>query len=698
MSHHKRKANRLIHEKSPYLLQHAYNPVDWYPWGEEAFRRAREEDKPIFLSIGYSTCHWCHVMERESFEDEEVAQLMNEVFINIKVDREERPDIDKTYMTVAQMITGQGGWPLTIIMTPDKVPFFAATYIPKHGQYGRPGMISLIKGIADLWHEKRDQITATAHEIQQVLQSRATGEKGDLSEETARKAYQDLALAFDKEHGGFSRAPKFPTPHNLLFLLRYWRRTGEKYALQMVEKTLQEMRNGGIFDQVGYGFHRYSTDEKWLVPHFEKMLYDQAMLMMAYVEAYQATGSQFYGVVVREIARYVIDNLQSEEGLFYSAEDADSEGVEGKYYLWTTKQLKNILSENEYELFVAYFNIAKEGNFMNEVTRKYSGENIPHITQTINELAEQFHMLSDDAVDIITHAREKLLKIRIERVHPHLDDKVLTDWNAIMIAAFAKAARALHDDQFAAIAERAITRLYDLMLGDDGILYHRYRDGDVDIKGFLDDYSFLAFAAIELYETTFNPEYLNIAVSLSHEMLNHFWDDAEGGFYYSGDFAEELLTRQKEYYDGAIPSGNSVAAMVLFRLARMLGDTELEAKAREIMRSAGGVIERVPAGFTMMLLTLDMMIGPFYEMIVVGPGHAKNTDAMLKAIGQLYLPRKIVLFKNTSSPGPIENIVTYLKDYVPVEESTSFYLCIGYECKRPITDLDEFMRMIADLQ
>ena len=449
--------NRLIHEKSPYLLQHAYNPVDWHAWNEEAFQKARAENKPIFLSVGYSTCHWCHVMEKESFEDSEVAALMNEAFVSIKVDREERPDIDHVYMTVCQMMTGSGGWPLTIVMTPYKKPFFAATYIPKASRFGRPGMMELIPRISEVWRNRNKEVLESAENMTTALQSMEKENPGDpLEAGVLDKAYQELAQRFDKTYGGFSGAPKFPTPHNFLFLLRYWMRSGRLNALNMVEKTLHEIRWGGIFDQIGFGFHRYSTDKEWLVPHFEKMLYDQAMLALAYLETYQATGNTLYADTAKEIFAYVLRDLRSPEGGFYSAEDADSEGVEGKFYVWTEQELRKILPPGDADLLVRVFHIQKEGNFREEASGKSLGANIFYTGRSLEDMASELNVSAQDLKKRIECARSRLFEAREKRIHPHKDDKILTDWNGLMIAALARGTQVLGEKTYADAAGSAV--------------------------------------------------------------------------------------------------------------------------------------------------------------------------------------------------------------------------------------------------
>lgn len=564
-----KKPNRLISQKSPYLIQHAYNPVDWYFWGQEAFEKARNENKPIFLSIGYSTCHWCHVMEKESFEDEEVAELMNEVFVPIKVDREERPDIDGFYMTVSTELTGSGGWPLNIIMTPEKKPFFAGSYIPKRSIFGKAGMMELIPHIKDIWENHRDELDDMGDKIISSLRE-VSIKKGEFEfdEHTLHDAYQQLLGIFDNKNGGFGNAPKFPTPHNLNFLLRYWKRTGDEMALRMVVETLKAMRMGGIYDHIGFGFHRYSTDPEWLVPHFEKMLYDQALLAMAYTEAYQATGTREFETTVKEVFTYVSRDLTDPEGGFYSAEDADSEGVEGRFYMWTEEEMQSILGENANPV-TTIFNVSRYRHSHNDLNEETYSEsvglenNIPHLTKSIPEMASNYGMKEDELEEYLESARDELFNVRDKRVHPDKDDKILTDWNGLMIAALAKGARVFDEQEYENAAKKCADFILERMRTKTGGLYHRYRDGESAVPGFLDDYAFLIWGLLELYETTFETSYLKQSLELTAIQLEHFWDEKNGGFFFTSDEGwgeeEDMLFRKKEIYDGAIPSGNSVS-------------------------------------------------------------------------------------------------------------------------------------------
>ncbi len=688
--------NRLIHEKSPYLLQHAYNPVDWYPWGDAAFEKARKENKPIFLSIGYSTCHWCHVMEKESFEDAQVGQLMNETFVSIKVDREERPDLDHIYMTVCQILTGSGGWPLTIIMTPDKKPFFAATYIPKETRFGRMGMLELIPRVKEIWTTRHDEVIQSADKIigaLKTVESASLGEELDLS--TLDTAYQELAKRFDETYGGFSEAPKFPTPHNFTFLLRYWKRSGNQNALKMVEKTLREMRLGGVYDQVGFGFHRYSTDKEWLVPHFEKMLYDQAMLAMAYIEAYQATGKKEYKETVREIFTYVLRDMTAPTGGFYSAEDADSEGVEGKFYVWTHDEIQKTLPKEEADFIIELFNVEKNGNFTEEATGTKTGANILHRKKPLSETASDLKMSESDLRDQIESARKKLFTAREKRIHPHKDDKILTDWNGLMIAALAKGSRAFGEPEYAEKAKLALDFIFDRLRKTDGRLLHRYRDREAGIAANVDDYAFLVWGLIELYEATFNANYLKTALELNGDMINYFWDEKTGGLFFTPDDGEPLIVRKKEFYDGAIPSGNSVAMLNLLRLSRFTGNSDLEERAVKISRVFSKDVKQIPSGFTQLMVSVDFGVGPSYEVVIVGKSEAKDTEDMLKALRSRFIPNKVTIFRPTEKKSPeIDKLAEFVQYQASIDGKATAYVCLNYACKTPTTEVNQMLELI----
>ncbi len=690
--------NRLAGEKSPYLLQHAGNPVDWYPWGDEAFAAAKAQNKPVFLSIGYSTCHWCHVMEHESFEDSAVATLMNNAFVSIKVDREERPDIDNLYMGVCQMMTGSGGWPLTIIMTPDKKPFYAATYIPRENAYGRLGMLELIPRIADFWRDRRDEAEGSADHICELVRDAARREAGAaLSRAEFDSAAMDLRRRFDPQFGGFGRAPKFPSPHNLTLLLRHWKRTGDSTSLMMVERTLNAMRAGGIYDHIGFGFHRYSTDQEWLVPHFEKMLYDQAMLAIAYTEAYQATGKSEYATVVAEIISYVLRDLTSTEGAFYSAEDADSEDEEGKFYVWTLEEIGKALSFDDAHLAAAFYNFADGGNFIDQATRERTGANIPHTRQPLSEFARSKGISTDLLLERLDSIRPKLLAVRSRRIRPHLDDKVLTDWNGLMIAALAKASMALDRPDYAAIASRGADFVLTHLRGHDGRLLHRYRDGDAGLPAHVDDYSFFIWGLIELYEATADIRYLETALDLNNYFIAHFWDDAYGGFFFTADDGEPLLARQKEVYDGAIPSGNSVAMMNLVRLGRMTGDRILEIRAESTGRAFADQVRGTPSAHAQMLQAVDFLAGPSQEIVVCSTNDSDGTERMLRALRGRYLPTKVLLVKpDTHDAQRLTKLAEYTSSMSALSGRATVYVCRDFACQQPTTDVEQMLRYLED--
>ncbi|HUT64732.1 MAG TPA: thioredoxin domain-containing protein [Spirochaetota bacterium] len=685
--------NRLKYEKSPYLLQHADNPVDWYPWGEEAFERAGELDRPIFLSIGYSTCHWCHVMEHESFEDREVAGLMNETFVSVKVDREERPDIDQVYMSVSRILTGRGGWPLTIIMTPDKKPFYTATYIPKDSRFGTVGMMDLISRIALLWKNKREELVNTADNVtDELVQSSPKQNREDLTRDILKRAYEELKESFDRERGGFGSAPKFPSPHNLDFLLRYWKRTGDPEALSIVEKTLDEIQKGGIYDHLGGGFHRYSTDREWRVPHFEKMLYDQALLTIAYTDAYQATGKDEYGRIVRETLEHLLRDMKDPDGGFYSAEDADSEGEEGKFYLWTEDEVRKLLGDREAEAFVAVYNIEAGGNYQEESTNSPTGRNILYRERPLNEEARDLGANGEELRAVIATAKQKLFRYRESRVRPQRDDKVLTDWNGLTIAALAKAGRALDEPLYKRVAAEAAEFFLNSMRAEDRRLLHRYREGEAKGIAYVDDYAFMVWGLLELYESTFEPEYLKEAVTLNEELIEYFWDTDSGGFFFYAYDSEELLVRTKEFYDGAIPSGNSIAMMNLLRLGRITGDAKLEEKAAEIVRSASSSVRKVPNAFTSLLSSLDFGLGPTLEVVISGAKEAADTKEMLRAVSGTYAPHDIVLFRDPDgNSSVIDDIAPWVKEMGKVDDRATAYVCEGRTCLLPTTDVGRLL-------
>lgn len=688
-------ANRLAREKSPYLLQHADNPVDWFPWGEEAFAKAREEDKPVFLSIGYATCHWCHVMAHESFEDQTIASMMNQAFINIKVDREERPDIDNTYMTVCQMLTGSGGWPLTIIMTPEKKPFYAATYIPKSGRYGRPGMRELIPWIEGLWEDDRQKILNSAEEITGAFQKSIRQKQGDqLDKAILEKAYRQYEDTYDDEHGGFGSAPKFPSPHNLMFLLRYWKYAGSEQALTMVEHTLNRMRLGGLFDQVGLGFHRYSTDSEWLLPHFEKMLYDQAMLAMAYTEAWQATHKQIYKQTAEEILEYVLRDLQDEKGAFYSAEDADSEGEEGKYYVWTIEEIREHLPQGQAELAIEIYNVSEEGNYRDEASGRPVGKNILHLKKSIQALAEERNMNAAQLEEELEDIRNQLFKVRKERTPPLLDDKILTDWNGLMIAALAKAGRTFQNKRYRQEAERALSFIDREMNPEKGLL-HRYRDGESAINAHADDYAFLIFGLLELYEATFDSSYLQQALDLNSKFIEQFWDKESGGFWFTSEGSEELLGRKKEFYDGALPSANSIAALNLIRLGRINANPDMENMTNELFKLYSAQVQNAPTGFSQLLQALYFAGGGSYEIVLAAPKDDNVLQEMADELFSKFIPNKVVILNEPQNES-IKRLAPYTRGQTMKEGRPTAYVCQNYQCELPVHTPPEMMELIQE--
>lgn len=690
MSAAERKSNRLIKEKSPYLLQHAYNPIDWYPWGEEAFAKAREEDKPIFFSCGYSTCHWCHVMERESFEDEEVAKVLNEYYVAIKVDREERPDIDQIYMTVCQAMTGSGGWPLTVLMTADKEPFFAGTYYPKNSKWGRPGLLDILTTIHKEWTQNKDKIVRNSKQITKSIQSRPSPAKQELLERTVLdQGYRQLVRDFDKQYGGFGQAPKFPIPHNLLFLMRYWRKTGSANALEMVKKTLDSMRRGGIYDHLGYGFSRYSTDPLWLVPHFEKMAYDNALLCYAYVEGYQCTHNDDYARVVREIIDYVLRDMTAAEGGFLSAEDADSEGVEGKFYVWTRQEVLELLGPTDGQIFCEFYDISEQGNFEHSNILNY-------IDHDYGDIAGKYNMKVADLENLLHQCRRNLFKVREQRVHPFKDDKILTAWNGLMIAALAKAARVLDCREYSAAAERALDFIYKQLFREDGRLLARYRDGQAAFPGYLEDYAFLLWGIVELFETVQNPELLLKATALAGEMKRLFEDVDNGGFFYYGLDNEQLIVRPKEIYDGAIPSGNSLAAYALLRLARITGDNEWESTVESMLTAFAAQVQGYPQAHTFFLMAVDEYYTPPQHCVIVGNQADQTVQAMWREVAQHFTPDLITLVHDSAEDRRDYDLLPAVQGKETINGKPAAYICRNLSCQSPIQDIGQFKQALQD--
>lgn len=684
--------NHLKNEKSPYLLQHADNPVDWYPWGDEAFEKAKKENKPIFLSIGYSTCHWCHVMARESFQDPEIGQLMNQVFVSVKVDREERPDIDSVYMTACQMITGTGGWPLTIIMTPDLKPFFAGTYFPKESGGRGAGLRDLILNINDLWNDQKHELLESAEELTLSLQQLSKFKSGhELEDNILESAYKSLSNNFDYEYGGFGDYQKFPTPHHLLFLLRHWKRKDDVNALTMVEKTLDAMVQGGIYDHVGFGFHRYSVDQQWILPHFEKMLYDQALLVIVYTEAYQATGKKRYMEAAQEVLEYLLRDMRSSEGGFYSAEDADSEGEEGKYYLWTADEIIKILGQEDGELFNQIYNVSADGNFKEESTGHQTGKNVLYQSKSWEELSSELEKTPEELWWKMESAREKLFKARQKRIRPHKDDKILTDWNGLIIAALATAGRVYKRKDYVLAARETLNFILNNLKINDQLM-HRWREGEAAVNANLDDYAYLVWGLLELYQTTFLPEYLQMAQEYNKKLMDHFWDPEQGGYYFTADFIPQVLVRQKEAYDTALPSGNSVQMLNLERLYLLTGNDEYRNTSIAMEKYFSAIIKRSPPAFTMFLSAIAFKIGPSFNIVVAGSKNKDDTSLMLKTLQEQYLPNCVMVFN--SGDNHLNELIENMEDKNMVNDQVTAYVCGDGTCYPPVNSLEELLNII----
>lgn len=661
-------ANRLQQEKSPYLMQHWENPVDWYPWCEEAFQKAVKEDKPVFLSIGYSTCHWCHVMAHESFEDQEVADLLNREFISIKVDREERPDIDTVYMSVCQAMTGSGGWPLTIFMTPEQKPFFAGTYFPKHGGYGRYGLMELLERVTDLWKNNREELLQAGNQITTAINQEQTGTGKKPDRLLVERAYTQLAQRFDHKWGGFGAAPKFPTPHNLLYLMRYADTMQESNAMKMVEITLEDMARGGIFDHIGGGFSRYSTDEMWLVPHFEKMLYDNALLLIAYVKAYQHTKRECFADTARRTARYILRELTSADGGCYCGQDADSDGMEGKYYVFTPEEVKAVLGEEDGEEFCRLCDITDSGNF--------EGKSIPN----------RIHS-SEDGCDMEDPRLNKLYEYRLNRTKLHKDDKILLFWNAWVMIALAKVGQVLEEPSYLDAAIRIHEFIERNMVTENDRLFLRYRDGEAVNVGQLEDYAVYALALLELYRVTFDDKYLQSAIHRAKQMVELFEDKKNGGCFMTAFDGEQLIARPKETYDGAMPSGNSVAAMVLQTLASLTGEPEWQAAADRQLSFLAGEIGEYPSASCFGVLAMMDALYPHRELVCAA---SDGLPGELKDYLKEYLADNLhVLLKTKENADVLSKLAPFTKDYPIPEQGSMYYLCENGTCKAPVADFSQ---------
>jgi len=687
-----KRENRLARETSPYLRQHAHNPVDWYSWGEEALRRAREEDRPIFLSVGYSSCHWCHVMERESFEDDSVALLMNELFVNIKVDREERPDLDEIYMAATQMLTGQGGWPNSVFLTPELKPFFAGTYFPPASRWGRPGFADVLRSAADAYRSKKDDVRRMADEVaaQIARLSEMTPSAQRLTPSVLNRAFGDLAGRFDNEEGGFGGAPKFPHSMDVSFLLRYHRRAGNPEALRMAVLSLEKMARGGIHDQLGGGFHRYAVDAKWLVPHFEKMLYDNALLSRVYLEAAQAVGrlgvsaalpsggpaiAAFFKEVARDTFEWVLREMTSPEGGFYSSLDADSEGEEGKYYVWTPQEIVQVLGQQEAGLFCNVYGIAPGGNFEH-------GRSIPHLARSMAQVGSDLRMEEGELRLRMASARARLLKSREGRVRPGRDEKILADWNGLMISALAFGSRVLNEPRWADAARRAARLVLDRMVRD-GRLLHSFKDGEARHPAYLTDHAFLLAALLDLYETTFDTTWVDEARLMASRLVDGFWDERGGGFYFTARDHEALIARTREGNDGAVPAGASVAALGLLRLHALTGDESLLAKADGTLRLYRDRMERFPSAFGMMLCAADQHLAGTRTIVLAGPRHDPGVRAFLQALRDSYDPNSVLALADPAV-AEAERALPVLAGKSPIEGRSAAYVCEAGTCRAPV--------------
>lgn len=680
--------NRLIHETSPYLRQHAHNPVDWYAWGEEALARARDENKPIHVSIGYSACHWCHVMAHESFEDPETAKLMNDNFVNIKVDREERPDLDQIYMNAVQLMTGQGGWPMTVFLTPEGVPFYGGTYFPPEERYNMPSFRRVLMGVAEAYRARPDDVAETAASMLAELKRMGVAEEsgGELTPEILDAAERNIARSYDPRHGGFGRAPKFPPAMTLEFLLRQHYRNSNAEALEMIENTCRRMAEGGMYDQLGGGFHRYSTDAHWLVPHFEKMLYDNALLSRLYLHVYQQTGDDFYRRIAEETLDYVLREMTDPNGGFYSTQDADSEGHEGKFFVWTVEEVKEALGAQDALLFNSHYDVTSRGNF--------EGTNILHVWRTAEETAKAGNVTVEHLQEVLAKGRLKLFELRENRIKPARDEKVLTAWNGLMLASFAEAGAILERDDYREAAERNAA----FVLGNlrrDGLLLRTYKDGQAKLNGYLEDYAFFADGLLTLYQTTGNLEWLTEAKALADRMVAEFWDEEEGGFFYTGKSHEELIVRSKDFFDNATPSGNSVAAEVLLHLGALTGNEDYTRKAVAIFRLLREAMTRYSSAFGRLSGALDFYLSTPKEVAVIGETDSAETRALLREVWSGYLPNKVVALTPEGDARAAEE-VPLLRDRTMLEGRATAYVCEHYTCQQPTTSPEELRRQLSD--
>ncbi|HEX9615707.1 MAG TPA: thioredoxin domain-containing protein [Bacteroidota bacterium] len=708
MSSQKReRSNRLNNEKSPYLLQHAFNPVDWYPWGEEAFAKARAEDKPIFLSIGYSTCYWCHVMEREVFENDSIAALMNRLVVSIKVDREERPDVDRIYMSALQAMTGSGGWPMSVFITPDLRPFFAATYIPPEPRYGRAGFPDILNRIHEIWTTRRQDAEEAGIQIEAYLRQLAAPEnKGvDAGSLALDRGFESFSAGYDPQHAGFNRAPKFPRPVAFSFLLRYYKRTGTAKALEMTLETLKAMSAGGMYDHIGGGFHRYATDREWHVPHFEKMLYDQAQLVVSFLEAYQITRDPTFADTARDVLLYVEREMTSPEGGFYSAQDAESalddsrpgEKKEGAFYTWTKDELDALLTPEEAAVFQPFYDIQESGNVRSDPHGEFEGLNILHRVISQEELCGRLKLPVSEAIRLLASARAKILATRPKRPLPHLDDKILVSWNGLMISALARAYQVLGDERYRSMAERACAFILGTM--DDpqnGTLVRRYRDGEAKFEAHLEDYAFLAQGLLDCYEATLDARWLKKGMEFQERQNALLYDSVNGGFFDTTGSDAAVLVRTKESYDGAEPSGNSIALLNLLRLANLTGNARYAEMARASLFFFGSRMEQAPEALAQFLVALDFSLSKPRQIILAGNRDAPDTKALQKTIHSMFLPAKILLLADEPGREVLGTTLPVLNTVTTISGKAAAYVCENYSCRLPTADPDALAKLLDE--
>lgn len=676
--------NRLIHETSPYLRQHAHNPVDWHPWGEEALTKAQTEDKPIFLSIGYSACHWCHVMEEESFENEATAALMNDLFVNIKVDREERPDLDSIYMDAVVSMTNAGGWPMSVFLTPAGQPFYGGTYYPPQPRYGMPSFQQVLQSVATAYRDRRQDVLGQAARLTEALQRTAYlgAQEGELGTEVLAEAVGALHQYFDRDDGGFGSQPKFPQPMTLDFLMAYYKRTNDLDALYMAELTLEKMAHGGIYDQLGGGFHRYSVDAIWLVPHFEKMLYDNSQLLRTYLHAWQLTERPLYRQIVEETIEYVLREMTAPDGGFYSTQDADSEGEEGKFFVWTPAEIERLLDPHEAAIFESYYGVSDRGNF--------EGHSILSVTRTVANVAERFRTTPAEVEHALAEGRHTLFTVREKRVKPGRDEKILTEWNGLMIHALAECGIVLRREDALQAALRAANFILTNMSQPDGKLYRSYKDGQARFNAYLEDYAAFIRSLIALYEATFDLRWLGEASRLTQIMFEQFHDAANGGFFQTGTDHEQLVIRRKDFIDNAIPSGNALAAEALLRLSVLVGNEAYRREASRIVLAMKEAMTRQPTGFGRLLGVLENLLAPSQEVAIVGdPGQAE-TQALYQEVRKRYLPHTVVAGQK---PGEA-SLLPLLKGRDLVQGKAAAYVCENYACQLPVTTAAELAKLL----